>query len=54
VTLALWCIVIAGLLPYVSALIAKTEKSFDNADPRGWRPDKLVIGNAPMPHNTPV
>lgn len=35
-TLALWCIVIAALLPYVSALIAKTDKNFDNADPRGW------------------
>jgi uncharacterized MAPEG superfamily protein len=35
-TLALWCIVIAALLPYVAALIAKADSSFDNSDPRGW------------------
>ncbi len=35
-TLALWCIVIAALLPYIAAYIAKADRSFDNADPRGW------------------
>lgn len=35
-TLALWCIVIAALLPYAAALIAKTDKSFNNAEPRVW------------------
>jgi uncharacterized MAPEG superfamily protein len=35
-TLALWCIVIAALLPYAAAVIAKSDKGFDNADPRGW------------------
>lgn len=35
-TLALWCVVIAALLPYVAVLIAKADKSFDNSNPRGW------------------
>lgn len=35
-TLALWCIVAAALLPYAAAYIAKTDKSFNNAEPRTW------------------
>src|SRR5689334_1460531 len=35
-TLALWCIVVAAVLPYMAAYIAKADKSFDNSDPRGW------------------
>ena len=31
-----WCILIAGLLPYAAALIAKSRKDFDNANPREW------------------
>lgn len=31
-----WCILIAGLLPYVATLIAKSRKDFDNAKPRAW------------------
>jgi uncharacterized MAPEG superfamily protein len=36
-TVALWCVVAAGLLPYVAAGIAKGGKSgFDNSNPRPW------------------
>lgn len=33
---ALWCVLAAGLLPYVATVIAKSDKSFNNADPRAW------------------
>jgi len=34
---SLWCILIAGILPYVSAGIAKSGfKDFDNNNPRAW------------------
>jgi uncharacterized MAPEG superfamily protein len=35
-TTALWCVLIAGLLPYVATLAAKVGASFDNANPRDW------------------
>jgi uncharacterized MAPEG superfamily protein len=36
-TQALWCVLIAGLLPYAAALTAKIGgQDFSNADPRGW------------------
>jgi uncharacterized MAPEG superfamily protein len=31
-----YCVLIAGLLPYVATIIAKSRKGFDNADPRAW------------------
>jgi uncharacterized MAPEG superfamily protein len=31
-----WSIFIAGLLPYVATMIAKSKKGFDNAHPRDW------------------
>lgn len=31
-----WCILIAGLLPYVATVVAKSRKDFDNANPRAW------------------
>lgn len=34
--IAIWCVLIAGLLPYVAAAIAKTGGHFDNANPRDW------------------
>ena len=34
--IALWCVLIAGLLPYVAAAIAKGKSDFDNASPRDW------------------
>lgn len=35
-TIALWCVLIAGLLPYVAVTIAKARSDFDNARPRDW------------------
>lgn len=35
-TMALWCVLIAGLLPYAAATIAKARSDFDNARPRDW------------------
>jgi uncharacterized MAPEG superfamily protein len=34
--IALWCVLIAALLPYVAAAIAKARSDFDNANPRDW------------------
>ncbi|HSD73473.1 MAG TPA: MAPEG family protein [Steroidobacteraceae bacterium] len=36
-TIALWCVFLAGILPYVATLIAKGgDRSLDNRDPRSW------------------
>lgn len=35
-TVAYWCVLVAGLLPYAATLIAKSKKGFDNANPRAW------------------
>lgn len=36
-TISLWCVVVAGLLPYVAVGIAKAGRSgFDNENPRTW------------------
>jgi uncharacterized MAPEG superfamily protein len=41
-TVAYWCVLIAVLLPYVGAMVAKRagagrgEGGYDNADPRAW------------------
>lgn len=35
-TIALWCVLIAGLLPYVATGIAKAGADYDNRDPRSW------------------
>ena len=36
-TVALWCVFIAGLLPYAAALTAKAgAPGFDNNEPRAW------------------
>jgi uncharacterized MAPEG superfamily protein len=43
-TVAYWCVLIAALLPYACAYLAKfrglgrprSQGGFDNADPRGW------------------
>lgn len=35
-TIALWCVLIAALLPYVAVGIAKWDNSFDNNNPRDW------------------
>lgn len=35
-TTALWCVLIAGLLPYLAAVTAKAGARFDNRNPRDW------------------
>lgn len=36
-TTALWCVLVAGLLPYVAAVVAKAgSRTFDNNEPRAW------------------
>jgi uncharacterized MAPEG superfamily protein len=35
-TPALWCVLVAGLLPYAGAAIAKGGATFDNRAPRAW------------------
>jgi uncharacterized MAPEG superfamily protein len=35
-TTALWCVLIAGLLPYAATLIAKAGAKYDNRSPRDW------------------
>ena len=36
-TIALWCVLAAGILPYVATVIAKLGGTrFDNRDPRAW------------------
>ena len=35
-TIALWCVLVAGLLPYVATVITKAGTDFDNRDPRAW------------------
>jgi len=34
--IALWCVLIAALLPYLAAGIAKARSDFDNSHPRDW------------------
>jgi len=33
-TIALWCLLVAGILPQLMGVYAKTEKGFDNNNPR--------------------
>jgi len=35
-TTALWCVLVAGLLPYAAVLLAKAGAGFDNNNPRDW------------------
>ena len=35
-TLPFWCVLIAGLLPFIATLTAKSRRDFDNANPRAW------------------
>jgi uncharacterized MAPEG superfamily protein len=35
-TIAFWCVLVAGLMPYIAVGIAKYDKSFDNNAPRDW------------------
>ncbi|HKQ81926.1 MAG TPA: MAPEG family protein [Steroidobacteraceae bacterium] len=35
-TTAFWCVLAAGLLPFVATMIAKSKPGFDNRNPRAW------------------
>lgn len=36
-TIAFWCVLVAGLLPYLATLFAKTSgERYNNRDPRAW------------------
>jgi uncharacterized MAPEG superfamily protein len=35
-TIALWCVLVAGLLPYIAVGVAKAGARFDNNNPRDW------------------
>ena len=35
-TIAFWCLLIAGILPYIAVGIAKMDKGYDNNAPRDW------------------
>lgn len=35
-TIALWCVLVAAMLPYVAAVLAKRAPGFDNHNPREW------------------
>ena len=35
-TLALWCVLAAAILPYIATLFAKSSPGFDNHNPRAW------------------
>ena len=35
-SIAFWCVLVAGLLPYVATVTAKAGARFDNRQPRAW------------------
>lgn len=35
-TIAYWCVLIAGVMPFLTALPAKATRSYDNGEPRAW------------------
>jgi uncharacterized MAPEG superfamily protein len=35
-SIAFWCVLVAGILPYLAAVIAKRGPDFDNRNPRAW------------------
>ena len=35
-TIAFWCVLITGILPYIAVGIAKMDKGYDNNAPRDW------------------
>ena len=50
-TLAYWCILIAGLLPYAAIAMAKADRSYlkANDDPRAW--EARLTGRPARAHN---
>jgi uncharacterized MAPEG superfamily protein len=39
-TIAFWCVLVAGLLPYGATVVAKSRRGFDNVNPRAWLQDQ--------------
>jgi len=35
-TIAYWCVLIAGMMPLLTIAIAKFQRGYDNTDPRAW------------------
>jgi uncharacterized MAPEG superfamily protein len=35
-TVAFWCVLVAGLLPLATVAVAKASRNYDNAHPRTW------------------
>jgi uncharacterized MAPEG superfamily protein len=35
-TIALWCVLVAGILPVIATSIAKSKPGYDNNNPRAW------------------
>lgn len=35
-TLAFWCVLVAGCLPYLATFVAKSKRDYDNENPRAW------------------
>jgi uncharacterized MAPEG superfamily protein len=35
-SIAIWCILIAGLMPLAAVAVAKIDKTYDNNNPRDW------------------
>ena len=35
-SIAIWCILIAGLMPLAAVGVAKFDKTYDNNNPRDW------------------
>jgi uncharacterized MAPEG superfamily protein len=53
VSVAYWCILVAALLPYAWALVAKrSAPGYNNKDPRGWlaKQDSYRVRNAHAAH----
>ena len=42
-TIALWCVLVAGLLPYFAVAIAKATPGYNNADPRNLPVDTAAF-----------
>ena len=54
-TIAFWCVLIAGLLPYVATLTAKLgARAYDNANPREWLACRMPNNGWPALTETPA
>lgn len=48
-TIGYWCVLIAGMLPYIAIGIAKWDRTYDNRDPRTWA--EKIAGRQKRAHN---